>query len=94
MRFGDLIEYAATFPFTAEETAALEQTEVFRSDVVGDLTIFRQLADRVSTVQEQLHHSQTNRMGERFEAFGRIGKFADAATRFAQGGGFGCVFFH
>lgn len=83
MRLGNLVKNPSPLPLARKEAAPLQQSEMFRRDVVRDFTVLGKFANGVSTMQQKLDHSQSNGMGERFEAFGRIGEFPDAAARFA-----------
>ena len=86
MRFGHLVIDAAAFPLAGKKTATLHQTKMLGGDVVGNLAVFRELADGVATVQQQLDDPQSHRVGERLQAFGSIGKGLHAAGRLRHGG--------
>jgi len=62
MWFGDLVVNPTAFTLAGEEPTPLHQSQVFRSHIIWNAAIFRQLAYRVPTLQQQLHHSQPHRV--------------------------------
>jgi hypothetical protein len=74
MWFSDFVVDPTSFTLTGEEPTPLHQSEMFRSDIAGHIAIFSQFANRVATMEQQLHHSQPHRMRQRFQAFRSLSK--------------------
>jgi hypothetical protein len=49
--FGNLVIDPSTLPLAGEEPASLQQPQMFRRNIVGNLAVFGQFTNRVATVQ-------------------------------------------
>jgi hypothetical protein len=75
MGFGYCIINAASIALAVKKLAALHQSKMFGCHVAGNFASLGQFANGISTSQQHLNHAQSMRMGERFEALGRLFQF-------------------
>jgi hypothetical protein len=68
----------APFAILLEQPAVLQQPQVARRLRAGNIASRGQFAHRVTALQKHLHHPQTMGMGQRFQAFGRLGQNIEA----------------
>lgn len=72
MRFANSVIHLAPIPLTGQKTAALHQPQMLGGHRAGQLARFRQLADGVIPLQQDLDHSQAVRMGQSTQALSRL----------------------
>jgi hypothetical protein len=85
VRFDDLVVNATPFAFAVQKTASLQQSKVLGRQVVRDFAVRGDFPHGVPAVQQQLHDSQSDRMSQRFQAFGGFGERLHVTGRFGRG---------
>jgi hypothetical protein len=73
MGFVDFVVHRATIPHVGQKTTTLHQPQVIRRGGLAQLALIRDFVDRILfSRQQQLYDLQPTRMGQRFEAVGRL----------------------
>ena len=71
MRLLNRVVHSSPLSFATEEATTLHQPQMLRRQILGDATILGNFTDGITTVQQQLDHSQANRVGQGPKTFGR-----------------------